>query len=133
MNELEEYWEYKVDLHRDSISVGKGFVTDSIKFVPRGGGTTQTWYQMRIPISEYYQKVGNIPDFKSIQFIRMYLTGFTDSVVLRFAKLELVRNNWRNFNYIIDTTGNYTVLPTNNITTFNVTAVNIEQNSSRTP
>ncbi|WP_431211371.1 cell surface protein SprA [Puia sp. P3] len=93
----------------------------------------QTWYQMRIPISEYYQKVGNIPDFKSIQFIRMYLTGFTDSVVLRFAKLELVRNNWRNFNYIIDTTGNNTLLPANNVTSFNVTAVNIEQNSSRQP
>src|SRR5258708_10459601 len=62
----------------------------------------------------------------------MYLTGFNDSVVLRFAKVELVGNNWRNFNYIIDTTGNYTVLPPNN-TTFNVTAVNIEQNSSRSP
>jgi len=132
MNELEEYWEYKVNLNRDSIAVGKGFVTDSITFTPRGGGTTQTWYQFRIPISEYYQKVGNIPDFKSIQFIRMYLTGFNDSVICRFAKLELVRNSWRSFAYVIDTTGNYALLPTNN-TTFNVTAVNIEQNSSRTP
>ncbi|HXO77194.1 MAG TPA: cell surface protein SprA, partial [Puia sp.] len=130
MNTLEEYFEYKVDLVPNGF--GSGFITDSMTFAP-SGGVTQTWYQMRIPISEYYQKVGNIPDFKSIQFIRMYLTGFTDSVVLRFAKLELVRNNWRNFNYIIDTTGNYTVLPANNITTFNVTAVNIEQNSSRTP
>jgi cell surface protein SprA len=130
MNTLEEYFEYKVDLVPNGF--GSGFITDSMTFAP-SGGVTQTWYQMRIPISEYYQKVGNIPDFKSIQFIRMYLTGFTDSVVLRFAKLELVRNNWRSFNYIIDTTGNYTVLPANNITTFNVTAVNIEQNSSRTP
>jgi len=131
MNTLEEYFEYKVDLVRGT-TFGSGFITDSISFAP-SGGVSQTWYQMRIPISEYYQKVGNIPDFKSIQFIRMYLTGFTDSVVLRFAKLELVRNSWRSFNYIIDTTGNYTVLPANSITTFNVTAVNIEQNSSRTP
>lgn len=129
MNTLEEYFEYKVHLTPDSL--GSGFITDSMKFTS-SGGVPQTWYQMRIPISEYYQKVGNIPDFKSIQFIRMYLTGFTDSAVLRFAKLELVRNNWRNFSYIVDTTGNMTLLPNSN-TTFNVTAVNIEQNSSRTP
>ncbi|HMH20679.1 MAG TPA: cell surface protein SprA, partial [Puia sp.] len=134
MNELEEYFEYKVDLVPDSLKPGKGYVTDSVSFTPKNGGARQTWYQFRIPIAEYYQKVGNIPDFKSIQFIRMYFTGFNDSmVVCRFAKLEMVRNSWRSFNYKIDTTGQYTLLPANNLTTFNVTAVNIEQNSSRTP
>ncbi|MDO6429710.1 cell surface protein SprA [Flavitalea sp. BT771] len=134
MNELEEYYEYRVQVSPDSLhnNVGKNFITDVRTFTP-AGGAPQTWYQFRIPISEYYQKVGNIPDFKSIQFIRMYLTGFEDTaVVCRFAKLELVRNSWRSFNYVIDTTGNYTLLPTSN-TVFNVTAVNIEQNSSRTP
>ncbi|HTI07755.1 MAG TPA: cell surface protein SprA [Puia sp.] len=132
MNELEEYFEYKVDLNPAGMTVGSNYITDMQQFTP-SGGVQQTWYQFRIPISEYAQKVGNIPDFKSIQFIRMYLTGFSDSVVCRFAKLELVRNSWRSFEYKIDTTGNYTLLPANNTTTFNVTAVNIEQNSSRTP
>lgn len=132
MNTLEEYFEYRVNLHPGGMTVDSNYITDKQTFTPNGGAP-QTWYQFRIPISEYYQKVGNIPDFKSIQFIRMYLTGFSDSVVCRFAKLELVRNSWRSFNYVIDTTGNYTLLPANNITTFNVTAVNIEQNSSRTP
>ncbi|MDP4214790.1 MAG: cell surface protein SprA [Bacteroidota bacterium] len=133
MNTLEEYFEYRVALMPDSLQrVGQNFITDSISFTPNGGAR-QTWYQFSIPISEYYQKVGNIPDFKSIQFIRMYLTGFNDSVVCRFAQLQMVRNSWRNFTYRIDTTGQYAVLPSNNITTFNVTAVNIEQNSSRTP
>ena len=54
---------------------------------------TEKWYLFRIPIAEYEKKVGNIPDFKSIRFIRMFMTGFEDSVVLRFAKLELVRNH----------------------------------------
>lgn len=133
MNELEEYFEYKLEVNQDSLKMGGRFVTDSITFKPTGGGVQQTWYQVRIPISEYFQKVGNIPDFKSIQFIRMYLTGFSDSVVCRFAKLELVRNSWRSFDYIIDTTGNYTLLPVSSLTSFNVTAVNIEQNSTRTP
>lgn len=132
MNELEEYFEYKVDLNPAGMNVGTNFITDKQTFTP-SGGASQTWYQFRIPISEYSQKVGNIPDFKSIQFMRMYLTGFTDSVVCRFAKLELVRNSWRSFNYVIDTTGNYTLLPASSTTSFNVTAVNIEQNSSRTP
>lgn len=135
MNELEEYFEYRVQLSPDSLhnNVGKNFITDVRTFTPPGAPAPQTWYQFRIPIAEYYQKVGNIPDFKSIQYIRMYLTGFEDTaVVCRFAKLELVRNSWRSFDYVIDTTGNYTQLPTSN-TVFNVTAVNIEQNSSRTP
>ncbi|HXB91247.1 MAG TPA: cell surface protein SprA, partial [Puia sp.] len=132
MNTLEEYFEYRVNLNPDSMKVGTGFITDQQTFTPSGSNIAQTWYQFRIPISEYYQKVGNIPDFKSIQFMRMYLTGFTDSVVCRFAQLQLVRNSWRSFDYVIDTTGNYTLLPVNN-TTLNVTAVNIEQNSGRTP
>ena len=34
---------------------------------------------------------------------------------------------------MLDTTGTYTTLPTTSATSFNVTAVNIEQNASRTP
>ena len=133
MNTLEEYFEYKVNLAPGGLGVGSNYITDKQTFRTPGTTLDQTWYQFRIPISQYYQKVGNIPDFKSIQFMRMYLTGFSDSVVCRFAKLELVRNSWRSFSYVIDTTGNYTLLPANSVTTFNVTAVNIEQNSTRTP
>ena len=132
MNTLEQYFEYRVNLNPDSMQVGYNFITDSQSFTP-SGGAPQTWYQFSIPISEYYQNVGNMPDFRSIQFMRMFLTGFSDSVVCRFAQLQMVRNTWRSFSYVIDTTGNYTLLPTNSVTSMNVTAVNIEQNSSRTP
>jgi cell surface protein SprA len=77
--------------------------------------------------------VGNIPDFKSIRFIRMYMTGWTDSVVCRFAEFQLIRDSWRNFNYLLDTTGQYIPIPPNGVTTLDVNAVNIEQNSTRTP
>jgi cell surface protein SprA len=139
MNTLEQYFEYKVNLYNptnypDSFgsSMGNNFITDSITITASSTNPTEKWYQMSIPLSEYYQNVGNTPDFRSIQFIRMYLTGWSDSVVLRFAQLQLVRNSWRSFSYIIDTTGNMTLLPTSN-TSFNVTAVNIEQNSLRNP
>ena len=132
MNQLEEYFEYKVNLVPSQLAVGQNFVSDKRDFVG-SNGVPQTWYQFRIPINAYTQKVGNIPDFKSIRFIRMYLTGFSDSIVCRFAEFQLIRDSWRNFNYELDTTGQYITIPTNSPTDFNVTAVNIEQNSSRTP
>jgi cell surface protein SprA len=132
LNELEEYFQYKVDLKSSELQVGRNFITD-IRTVTPSGGTTEKWYLFRIPVAEYQLKVGNIPDFKSIRFIRMYLNGFEDSVILRFAKLELVRNTWRRFNYELDTTGQYLPIPDNSPTTFNQLAVNIEENSSRNP
>ena len=96
-------------------------------------GVYQTWYQFRIPINSYEQKVGNIPDFKSVRYIRMYMTGFNDSLVCRFAEFQLIRDSWRNFNYELDTTGQYIPIPNNSLTNLDVTAVNIEQNSTRTP
>jgi cell surface protein SprA len=132
MNELEEYFEYQVNLTPSQLSVGTNFVTDKRNFIDNNG-VNQVWYQFRIPINSYTQKVGNIPDFKSIRFIRMFLSGFTDSVVCRFAEFQLIRDSWRNFNYELDTTGQYITIPPTSPTSFNVTAVNIEQNSSRTP
>ncbi len=133
LNELEEYFQYKVELKpQDLDEVGQNFITDVRTFTP-SGGAPEKWYLFRVPIAEYEKKVGNIPDFKSIRFIRMFMSGFEDSVVLRFAKLELVRNQWRRFNYELDTTGQYKLIPANAAATFNQLAVNIEENNSRSP
>jgi cell surface protein SprA len=133
MNELEEYFEYKVKLTPADLTnnVGKNFISDSRSFT--ANGVYQTWYQFRIPINSYEQKVGNIPDFKSVRYIRMFMTGFNDSLVCRFAEFQLIRDSWRNFNYELDTTGQYIPIPNNSLTNLDVTAVNIEQNSTRTP
>jgi cell surface protein SprA len=134
MNTLEQYFEYKVNMTKDSFGYGGAnyFITDSIYVAPSGGQGAM-WYQFSIPLSQYYQNVGNMPDMRSMQFMRIYLSGWQDSTVLRFAQLQLVRNTWRSFSYVIDTTGNMTPLPANSLTSFNVTAVNIEQNSNRQP
>jgi cell surface protein SprA len=136
LNETEEYFQYIVDLKPPTdpeMNIGQNFIVDK-KVVPvnlvDGTSRNETWYQLRIPINSYNKKIGNIPDFKSIRFIRMFLTGFEDSVVVRFGKLDLVRNTWRKFKYKIDTTGNYSPEATND---FNVGAVNIEENDKRTP
>ncbi|HKH62309.1 MAG TPA: cell surface protein SprA [Flavitalea sp.] len=132
LNELEEYFQYRVNLTPNDLQIGRNFITDSQHVRPKNG-PPENWYLFRIPVTGYEKKVGNIPDFKSIRFIRMFMTGFQDSVVLRFAKLELVRNQWRRFNYELDTTGQYKPIPANSPTTFNQLAVNIEENNSRFP
>ena len=56
-----------------------------------------TWYQFRIPIFNYETTVGGISDFKTIRFMRMFMTGFEDTTFLRFARLDLVRGEWRRY------------------------------------
>ncbi len=115
------------------MTIGNNYIIDKkVVGVKLVDGTTrnETWYQLRIPIDSYDKKVGNIPDFKSIRFMRMFLTGFQDSVTVRFGELSLVRNTWRKFQYKIDSSGNYSATSDND---FNVGAVNIEENDKRTP
>lgn len=135
LNEIEEYYEYEIELSK-MMDVGiTKYITDKREItpkVPNGNPQKENWYLFRVPIKDFTSKYGNIPDFKSIRFMRMYLTGFDDSVVLRFARLDLVRNQWRQFQYKLDTTGSYNPVVHGN-TEFNVLAVNVEENSNRTP
>ncbi len=138
MNETEEYFQYVVNIQppgRPAMQIGTNFIVDkkavAINNLPDGTNRTETWYQFRIPIASFNARIGNIPDFKSIRFIRMFLTDFDSSVVLRFGQLELTRNIWRNYPFKIDTTGTY-VPPTTTVD-FNVNGVNIEENDKRSP
>ncbi len=138
LNETEAYFEYQINLEKNNISTNTTkYVTDLKKVnVTLADGTPgiENWYLFRVPIKSPTKVVGGIRDFKSIRFIRMYLTNFEDSVTLRFAKLDLVRNQWRQFNYVIDSLGNYDSLIGNNLNTkVNTLAVNVEENGSRTP
>ncbi|HEY6083473.1 MAG TPA: cell surface protein SprA, partial [Chitinophagaceae bacterium] len=132
LNETEQYFQYRVDMKPD-MQVGSNFIVDEIT-VPadqrNGPLEPERWYQFKIPVQSYDKKVGDIPDFKSIRFMRMFLTGFKDSVVLRFGDLNLVRNQWLNYLFSLKTPGQYVPVDNSN---FTVSAVNIEENSSRTP
>ena len=136
LNETEAYYEYEIEL-KPGMDVGiTPYITDKRKISVNsadGLRRTEDWFLFRVPIKSYSRKVGNIPDFKSIRFARLYLTDFEDSVVLRLARLDLVRNQWRQFIYNIDTTGSYTPINNAGGTVFNTLAVNLEENSSRQP
>jgi len=136
LNEVEEYFQYRVELKPNMDPLNNPYITDVREVNVRlanGGSRVEQWYLFRIPVKDYQAKVGNIPDLKSIRFIRMFLTNFDDTAVLRFAKLELVRNQWRKFTYEVDTTGIYKPLPASDPTKVNILAVNLEENDRRDP
>ncbi|MCF8446114.1 MAG: cell surface protein SprA, partial [Bacteroidia bacterium] len=100
VNGVEEYFQYRIEIARDAFIIGKNYVTDTLttnaKFI-NGDYAPERWYQLKIPVREYQRKVGEINDFKSIRFIRMYMQGFEENTIMRFATLQLVRADWRKY------------------------------------
>ncbi|MFB6306671.1 MAG: cell surface protein SprA, partial [Flavobacteriales bacterium] len=134
LTENERYYQYKVELKPSEMEVGKNFITN--KFVTnvdtREGNKEVAWYQFKIPVRDYQKRVNNIQNFRSIRFMRMFLRGFEEPVVLRFARLELIRGEWRTYQEEIKQSGEQ-LGDDPKETQFNVGAVNIEENSEKTP
>ncbi len=135
LNEAENYYQYRIDL-TPNMQVGTNFITNKYEnpnvTLPNGTKEPETWYQFKIPITEFQNKVGNINDFRSIRFMRMYLTGFEDSVTVRMARLQLGRNTWRRYMYSLLTPGE-NIPVDNSSTAFNLLSVSVEENSKRSP
>lgn len=140
ISEGENYYQYSVDISRDALKeVGKNFITDivdqpiTVKTEDGSKELSVKWYQFRIPITDHEKVVGSIQDFKSIRFMRMFLKGFQDSVILRFAKLELVRGEWRKYELSMKQGGEGVSVPEESDGSFEITSVNIEENSQKDP
>ncbi len=95
ISSLEQYYEYKVQIKKDQMQVGQNYIVDRV--INTINGDDVSWYLFRIPVREYTDKFNNIEGFKSIRFIRTYLTGFTQPIVLRMVKFQLVGNQWRKY------------------------------------
>ena len=138
LSESERYFQYRVKLSPDDMEVGKGYITDMREGDGRltkenGDPIVTKWYQFKIPISRPSKVVGNIRDFKSIRFMRMFMKDFADPMILRFATLELVRSDWRKYEYSLLSPGEYVPNDQQSGTIFETAAINIEENGNRTP
>lgn len=132
LNEYEKYFQYKVAIKRDSMVIGHNYITDSYtSTVDLKNGTSEdvTWYQFKIPIREHQDPIGNIRNFKSIRFMRMFMTGFEKETHLRFATLDLVRGEWRSYTKDLYPVGKLPVSSGE----LDVQAINIEENTEKTP
>ena len=126
LNETDAYYEYHVRLEPEVMNSANNYITDIVT------GKDVKWYQFRIPVDDFNNKYGNIEDFKSIRFMRMYLTGFSKPVILRFAELHLVRSEWRKFSGNMSQ-GGPSVTDQFDGGNFEITSVNIEENAAKSP
>ena len=132
LNENESYYAYKVALTPSQLQVGSNHIVSSREAnVKLANGTTEkvTWYQFKIPISKPDYSVGSINDFKSIRFMRMYMTHFKEMTVLRFGTFKLVRGEWRTYT---NSLASITQSPTSN-GSLTSASVSIEEDGERKP
>lgn len=131
LSELEEYYEYKVDLDPGNLSNNR-YVVDQITDDTNITGEPVTWYLFRIPVRQFDRSIGNINGFKSIRYIRTYLTGFRDPVVLRMANFRFVSSRWRRYLNPLEQ-AEFNVIPEQeDFDDFTVSVVNIEENGGGT-
>ena len=133
MNTVNSYYEYNIELYPGMDVDNNRFITDVREVeVTLQNNQTQVarWVQFKVPVGSHTRAVGGISDFRSIRFMRMYLTDFDQDVTLRFGTLDLVRGDYRRFTQSFHPSG---VLPDNSNTLFEVESVSIEENASRQP
>lgn len=135
LNEKEAYFEYDIPLLADGEGGiqrnGNNFIVDEVEIGEQDSGVK--WYQFRIPVGEFNDRFGNIQDFRSIRFMRMYANEFEQPVIMRFARLQLVRNQWRRYRRPLTGTGIGPITDPNDPTLFEVASVNFEENSNAQP
>ncbi len=130
LNEYERYFQYKVSIRPEDLEVGKNYITDkqvSEVNTPEGKQTA-VWYQFKIPLSSPQKVVGGITDFSTVRFARMFMTGFKEVTHLRFATLELVRGEWRDYKFNLNSRNDSPAEGD-----LDMSVVNIEENAGRTP
>jgi cell surface protein SprA len=137
MDGFNAYYEYSIDI-QPGMKVGTTkYVTnvlDTEAAIPGasfGEKTPVRWVQFKIPVAQFENKIGPITDFRSIRFMRMFMTGFEDEITVRFGALDLVRGEWRRYTNTLDSE----TTEENNLDTtdFDVQSVNIQENGERQP
>ena len=137
LNEYERYFQYRIPIsdaelqaYNNGTKSEDSYIVDHRDYnakLRNGDSATVRWYQYRVPLAVFQEKVGSINDFTSIRFMRMFLTGFEEPIVLRFGSLSLVRGEWRQYKKNLNTSaGSETGV-------LEMSAVNVEENTDRQP
>ncbi|MBS3914184.1 MAG: cell surface protein SprA [Bacteroidetes bacterium] len=136
MNQSEDYYQYRIKISAADLQIGKNYVADIVhnSVTLRNGKNSEIkWYQLKIPIRQYEKAVGNISDFKSIRFMRMFMTNFNGTAVMRVGYINMVRADWRRYTNSLKNPGIIVPSDPNDGTKFIVSTVNLEENSLRAP
>ncbi|MFN1836082.1 cell surface protein SprA [Balneola sp. MJW-20] len=120
------YFQYEVDLNPAdfaNLEIGSPgtYIVDKVP----GDQQQDRWHLVRIPLTDFVRKVGDIEDFQNISYIRVWMSGYRKPFTMRFATFEFVGNQWRKALNITDSEGSSAE--------FRVSTINIEENANRTP
>lgn len=128
LNELEEFYEYDIDLRKGGLEIGSEYIVDKVQARndDKADLTGVYWYLYRIPVRDFERKVGNISGFKSIRYMRMLLTGFQQPVVLRMANFRMIGSRWRRYQADLRG-GGFQNEQEPNFSDFTVSVVNLEE------
>ncbi|MBK9282913.1 MAG: cell surface protein SprA [Sphingobacteriaceae bacterium] len=137
LSDIENYYQYRIHISPSDVNetaVGTNFLVDAFKGTAEFSGVTKEvkWYQFKIPISQFENVVGGIEGFNSIRFMRVYMKGFDRPVLLRIARFELVRSDWRRYQFDLRKPGEYIAIDDNQ-TVFDVSAVSLQENGTKSP
>ena len=142
MNTTNNYLEYRVRI-KPNITTSDPYVND-IRTVsveaPNGRRVSTRWIQFKIPIESgamwregFTFPVPNndkLDIINSMTHMRMYLTGFPQEMLLRFGTLDLVRGDWRYYNYTLSSDNDD---PSDDGTRVEINSVNLIENETRQP
>ncbi|WP_445265613.1 T9SS outer membrane translocon Sov/SprA [Sphingobacterium sp. MYb382] len=140
MNEIDEYYQYRISTRTQDLIVGKNNIVDEViseVTLANGNKEPVRWLKIRIPLNEYESKYGNVTDFKTMRYIRMFMTNYADTAVIRLGKLQFIRGEWRKYNAEnvankVISDPSMGVVPSDN-SEFTVANINIEENGTRSP
>ncbi|MDR9416021.1 MAG: cell surface protein SprA [Gracilimonas sp.] len=123
------YYQYELDFNpAEDLQIeinpdpeNRTFIVDKVP----GERQQDRWHLVRIPLTEFKRKVGEIDGFQNISHIRMWMSGYEKPFTLRFATFEFIGNQWRKVDNIDETV--------NTEGPFRVSTINIEENANREP
>lgn len=131
ISDTERYYEYKLSVRKQDLTVGQNFIVD--KITREVNGDQVSWYQFRVPIRQPDAVVGNNNQnfgYKSIRFLRMYLTQWQQPVVLRMVQPQFVANQWRRYLNKITDPSQPIISPDTDADAFDISTVSLEENGS---
>jgi cell surface protein SprA len=132
MNTINAYYEYSINVKPNPV-IGQNYITDirdTQITLANGEVTDSRWIQFKIPVTQPENIIGNISDFRSIRFMRMFMTGFSQELTIRFGALDLVRGEWRRYTKTLDFNDPNVA---DDRTELDVAAVNVQENNQRCP
>ncbi|MGA7305426.1 MAG: cell surface protein SprA [Rhodothermales bacterium] len=98
----DRYYEYVIPLGKSELDrlaqpdqIDDVVITKIEGVNPNDSKLTSEWYQVRVPIRKWQRRVGGISDFNLMQSMRIWTTGHTEPITLRFASLKLVGSQWQ--------------------------------------